>query len=201
MELHDELGQALSVMKIQVRIVERGLGDEREASREECERLLATIDHVIAEVRRLSLNLSPTVLEDLGLTSALQWLITGFAQNLAVKVTSEIAPIDDVFPAPFRIVIYRVIQEALTNIARHARADRVAVIISRLADGVDFLVEDNGVGFDGELNGRDHQTAMGFGLTTMQERVRMIGGRFELWSQKGRGTRVAFSVPFEAQGR
>lgn len=200
MELHDELGQALNVMKLQIRIVERGLTEAQGAAREECEKLLDYIDHVIDDVRRLSLNLSPTVLEDLGLTSALQWLISGFAQKQAVKVTSEIEPIDQLFPAPSRIVVYRVIQEALTNIARHARAGLVTVVIRRDGAEVSFLVEDDGAGFAVEQNLNHHTPGSGFGLATMQERVRMIGGRFELRSRQGRGTRIAFTVPLETGG-
>jgi signal transduction histidine kinase len=200
MELHDELGQALNVMKLQIRIVERGLAEAQGAAKEECEKLLDYIDRVIEDVRRLSLNLSPTVLEDLGLTSALHWLITGFAQKHAVQVTSEIEPIDPVFPAPFRIVVYRVIQEALTNIARHAGAGLVTVIIRRQGGEVAFLVEDDGVGFAVEQNVNHTTPGSSFGLATMQERVRMIGGHFELWSQKGKGTRITFTVPLETGG-
>lgn len=201
MELHDELGQALSAMKLQIRIVERRLGEGQEVAKGECEKVLLYIDHVIGDVRRLSLNLSPTILEDLGLTSALHWLVKGFAQNPGVTVTAEIAPIDRLFPEPVRIVIYRVVQEALTNVARHARASQVSVTIRQIGAEVAFLVEDDGVGFDVSRVLGNGPPETGFGLTTMQERVRMIGGQLDLSSRAGKGTRIAFSVPIETGGQ
>ena len=98
MELHDELGQALNVMKLRIRVIEKGLREDQGAIREECEELLEYMDQVIEDVRRLSLDLSPTVLEDLGLTSALRWLVSNLSKIPDLKITSDIAEIDHLVP-------------------------------------------------------------------------------------------------------
>jgi signal transduction histidine kinase len=195
MELHDELGQALNVMKLQVRVLEKGLREDQSAIKKDCEKLLEYIDQVIEDVRRLSLDLSPTVLEDLGLTSALHWLISTFAKGPEMKVEVEIDEIDQLVPENYRIIVYRVIQEALTNVGKHSKAANVSVVIKRGGDKVTFLVEDDGKGFDMQQTGIKNSTEKGLGLTTMNERVRMIGGDFEIWSQTGKGARIYFSIP------
>ncbi len=197
MELHDELGQALNGIKLHIRVIEKGLQEDQKEIKKDCEKLLEYMDHVIEDVRRLSLNLSPTVLEDLGLTAALRWLINGFDKGPAVNVTSHIAEIDHLFPENQWITIYRVIQEALTNIGKHAQAENVSIVIGRQDDKVSFLMEDDGKGFDLKQAAMEKAPEKGLGLTTMNERVRMMGGVFDLWSQEGKGTRITFSIPIE----
>ena len=198
MELHDELGQALNVMKLQLRVMERGLRDDQKAIRKDIEKMLEYINEVIENVRRLSLDLSPTVLEDLGLTASLQWLITNSSRNSHLKVTRDIEGIDDLIPHNQWIVVYRVIQEALTNIGKHARAENVSVVVQRQDSKVTFSVEDDGKGFDSKEIAVKDAFERGLGLATMDERVRMIGGNLDLWSQEGRGTRITFSIPVGA---
>ncbi|CAG1016387.1 sensor histidine kinase [Geobacter sp.] len=195
MELHDELGQALSVTKLRIRAIEKGLSEGQPEIREECEALLGYMDHVIEDVRRLSLALSPTILEDLGLTSALRWLVSSFAIIPATILTADIAEIDHLFPRSHWITIYRVIQEALTNIGKHAEAEHVSVVVRRHDDTVIFSVEDNGKGFDLKQASVKNAPEKGLGLATMTERVRMMDGVFDLWSQTGKGTRITFSIP------
>lgn len=195
MELHDELGQAMNAVKLRIRLIEKGLLTGQEAAREECESLLGYLDKVIEDVRRLSLYLSPAILEDLGLTSALRWLVSDFMRVQDMAVTSDIAEIDDLVPENHRVTIYRVVQEALTNIGRHARAQNVSVLVRRLDDKVAFTLEDDGKGFDPAETSMREASEKGLGLTTMNERVRMMGGVFELWSRKGEGTRISFSIP------
>lgn len=195
MELHDDLGQTLNVMKLHLRFIEKRLNENQVEIRGECEELLAFMDQLIEDVRRLSHNLSPTVLEDIGLTASLQWLTINLTKNPDMKVTSDIAEIDDLIHAKNRIVIYRVIQEALTNILKHAQAENVFFVVQRCDDKVIFLIEDDGRGFDLESSSIKDISDQGFGLKTMNERVSTIDGFFELWSQKGMGTRIIISVP------
>ena len=199
MELHDELGQALNVIKLRIRIIEKGLGQDQAALRDDCEQLLSYMDHVIEDVRRLSRNLSPTVLEYLGLTSAIEWLVSNFARVQNMNIDCDIAEIDDLFPESHRVTIYRVAQEALTNIGKHARAKNATIVI-QLDDGkVNFSIADTGQGFDPEQVSMKDASEKGFGLTTMQERVRMMGGVFKLWSRKGEGVRITFSIPIDKE--
>lgn len=199
MELHDALGQALIGVKLQIRGIEKSLTDDQNEARDDCESLRTSLDQVIEDVRRLSLNLSPTVLQDLGLTSALQWLVSDFKKGLDMKVTSEMHEIDHLIPKEQWIVVYRVVQEALSNIIKHSHADNVAVIIGqdqrRDHNRVFFSIEDNGKGFDRERVEMRAASEKGLGLTTMNERVRMTGGVLDLWSRQGEGTRITFSVP------
>lgn len=197
MELHDELGQALNVMKLRVRVVERGLRTDQGSMRADCEGLLEYMDQIIEDVRRLSLNLSPTVLEDLGLTSALQWLVSNLTKMPGIKTTADITEIDHLFHRNHWITIYRVIQESLTNIVKHAQAEKVSVNIRRQDHKVVFCLDDDGIGFDPEQAFAHETPDKGFGLSTMSERVRMLGGVFDLWSREGKGTRITFSIPID----
>jgi len=194
MELHDELGQALSVTKLRLRAIEKGLEETQQELREECEDLRWYMDHVIEDVRRISMALSPTILEDLGLTAALRWLVSNFAAFSDINVTSDIAEIDHLFPRNQWITIYRVVQETLTNIGKHAQASNISLFLRYNDDMVSFSVEDDGNGFDPQQVLLRDAAAKGLGLTTMDERIRMIGGVVNLWSQEGKGTRVTFSI-------
>jgi signal transduction histidine kinase len=195
MELHDELGQALNVMKLQMRFIEKRLDKDQIEIKRECEELLTYTDRLIEDVRRLSRDLSPIVLEDIGLTASLQWLISNLAKNPDMKVTSDISEIDDLIAAKNRIVIYRVIQEVLTNIVKHAQAENVSFVIDRRDNKVIFSIKDDGKGFDLQSILMKDISEKGFGLRTMNERVKTIGGVFDVWSQKGMGTLIMFGVP------
>jgi signal transduction histidine kinase len=196
-ELHDELGQALNVMKLQIRAMEKGLRADQESIREECENLLAYISQVIEDVRRLSLDLSPTVLEDLGLTAALRWLVGNLKKIPDLNLRVDVAEIDRFFSNNNWITIYRIIQEALTNIAKHAQAENVSVVIRPQDHRVVFTIEDDGIGFDPEQVTMRDATEKGFGLTTLNERVGIMGGTLDLRSRKGKGTRITFDIPIE----
>jgi signal transduction histidine kinase len=195
--LHDELGQALNVMKLEIRVMERGLGEDQQATRTDCEKLLAYIDHVIEDVRRISLYLSPAVLQDLGLTSALRWLTASFSRAQTMKVTSDITEIDGDLSESQQIAVYRVIQEALTNVVKHAQAENASLLIQRRDGEIAFAVEDDGKGFDPNEVAMKNASERGLGLMTMSERVSMIGGAFDLWSRQGKGTRITFTIPVE----
>jgi len=117
-----------------------------------------------------------------------------------LKATADIAEIDSLFPENYRITIYRVIQEALTNVGKHAEAGNVSVSIRLQDEKVVFSVEDDGKGFDTMEPAQRAVSERGVGLTTMSERVRMMGGVFGLWSRAGEGTRITFSLPVEQGG-
>jgi signal transduction histidine kinase len=196
MELHDELGQSLNVIKLQLRVIEKG----SKSKREDCEGLLEYMDQVIDDVRRISMDLSPTVLEDLGLSAALQWLTDNLKKDPKISITTDVETIDHLFSKTHWITIYRIAQEALTNIVKHAGAEHVSFVTRREGDRVAFAVEDDGNGFDDSHGLTRESTAKGYGLTTMSERVKIMGGDFDLWSRVGNGTRVTFSIPVDNGG-
>jgi signal transduction histidine kinase len=201
MELHDELGQSLNAIKLHIMVIERGLKEDQEEERQSCENLLEYMNDVIENVRRLSLDLSPTTLEDLGLASALRWLVSNLAQTQGVEIACRVPEIDRSFHKDHWITIYRVIQEAFTNVGKHAQAQHASLDIQQHYVGeIIFTVTDDGKGFDFNQIMTDKSHGRGFGLTTMKERIRMIGGNFNLQSQAGQGTRITISVPIDKGG-
>ena len=203
MELHDQLGQDLSLLKLQTRAVQKGLREDQGALGACCEEVLKSIDLVIENVRRLSRDISPSVLENLGLTAAFRWLINNFVKTYHVKTTIDIMNVDHLFSKDAQINFYRILQESLTNIGKHAGATNVVVIIQHNDDRLFFSVEDDGKGFDADvwnrsLTGKVHTG--GLGLTIIQERVQMLGGSFTLWSRPGSGTRINITFPLQRMG-
>ncbi len=196
-ELHDELGQALNVMKLQLRFVEKRLNKDQGAVRDDCENILNNIDQLIEDVRRISRDLSPSILEDLGLSAALRLLISNAARNYGVEITSDIIELDHFFSKDTKIVIYRIFQEALTNIGKHARAGKASVVVRKQEGSLTFSVEDDGRGFDTLQVGEKYPSGRGLGLAIMNERISMLGGVFDLRSQKGKGTWITFSIPID----
>lgn len=197
LELHDELGQSLTVMKLQLRSIERGLGRDQGTLKKDCESTLQYVDQIIENVRRISRDLSPSILEDLGLTAALRWLVEDFAKHSDIKVSLDIPSIDNLFSNDAQILIYRIFQEAFTNIGKHAKADNVSVVIDNDEGMVNFLVEDDGKGFDMEQIEARYPTERSLGLVAMDERARMLGGLIKISGHIGRGTRISFSIPID----
>ena len=146
-------------------------------------------------MRRLYLDLSPGDLEDLGLTTALTALIDDFrGLKKDISWTVDLDDLDGLFPLAVQTAIYRVVQEALTNIGKHAEARRVS-LTACIEDGrVSFRIQDDGRGFDPNLVFGNRHT---LGLLAMEERVRILGGSLEIFSRPGQGTRISFSIPRE----
>ncbi|MGB8992760.1 MAG: PAS domain S-box protein [Desulfobaccales bacterium] len=195
-ELHDELGQSLLVLKLQASHLERGLEQEQAGLRKECQQMMQGLNQLVEEIRRLARDLSPTMVKDLGLSSALRRLIEEFTRHYHITADIDQMPgIDKLFPRQEQINIYRIFQECLTNIGKYAQASRLSIAMKREDGQVTFVVADNGKGFTvEEVLGRD-QTQRGMGLMAMKERARMMGGTLEIWSQAGEGTRVALLIP------
>jgi two-component system sensor histidine kinase UhpB len=195
MELHDELGQNLALLKLQIRAIERALGADQQDLRARCQELLDYLDGVIDNIRRLSRDLSPAILEDLGLQSALKYQINEFSKHHLITHAFEVEDLDHLFPPEAQIIIYRIFQECLTNISKHAAATRVAIVIRQNANLILFLIEDNGVGFDlAQVSARRGATR-GLGLDALHERTRMLGGTLEIKTQPGQGTRIRCIFP------
>jgi two-component system sensor histidine kinase UhpB len=195
MELHDELGQGLTALKLQIRAIQRGLGAEEKELQVDCAELLEYLDGVIDNVRRLSRDLSPAILEDLGLTSALRYLLDEVGKHLKVNPVIEIDGLNDLFPPEAQIMIYRIFQECLTNITKHAEAKEVSLWIREQDGRVTVTLEDDGKGFDvNEVLNRE-ATRRGLGLAALDERARMLGGTLKIQSRLGEGTRITCNIP------
>lgn len=194
-ELHDELGQGLNTLKLRLALLCRKLRKDQASLKEDCEETLGYIDEIIEEVRRLSRDLSPRVLEDLGLVAALRRLIHEFAKRTSTKVSSQIDDINEFLSKDAEIFLYRIVQEALTNIGKHANAKCVLLSIAKVDGTVRGVIEDNGTGFDLEALGVPGSAERGMGIAIMKERIRMLGGTIDVWSRPGEGTRIRFLVP------
>jgi len=199
-EIHDELGQALSVIKLRLSFIEKELKKDQGAVKEECGTISQYINQVIENVRRLSRDLTPSILEDAGLLAAIRWLITNSKTNHKIKMILDVGDIDQLFSKNAQIMIYRILQEALTNVGRHAQAKSASVMIKGYEGVVSFSVEDDGIGFDALRAAAVNPDERGLGLAIMEERARMLRGSLEIWSEKGKGTRITFRVPLEKEG-
>ena len=198
-ELHDELGHALLTIKLQLRALERGLTPEQKTLSEDIEALQPFIDGVLDNVRRLYFDLSPGNLEDLGLTGALRQMLDVFAKNHKnIRWQIRLDNLDREFSLPTQTVIYRIVQEILTNIGKHAKPSRVSVRVKRNPTAALFTVEDNGCGFDtSRIHSLDNPNR-GLGLVAMEERVRIQGGTLEIISRENQGTKITFTLPLGA---
>ncbi len=193
MELHDELGHALLALKLQLESAEEQLLPQQVSLKDEVGKMLGGIYATIEKVRRLYLDLSPGDLEDLGLTTSLHSLIDDFAElQKNIIWTIKLNHLDGLFPLPTQTAIYRIVQEALTNIGKHAKPKHVLIEIEREKQGVKFIIEDDGIGFEWDKVVIEKKT---LGLLAMEERVKILGGSFELWSRENQGTKISFAIP------
>ncbi len=194
-ELHDELGQALVALKMQVRAMQRDLSDDQPAEGSQCDGICDYINEIIENVRRLSRDLSPVVLDDLGLGAALKHMIDNFSELYDIDASLSMAEIGHLLAPGAERIVYRIVQEALTNVAKHAKARNLDVTICKEDGGIRFLIKDDGAGFDPVVVAQKKAAQRGLGLTAMSERVRMLGGLLDIESQPGHGTRISMLVP------
>jgi signal transduction histidine kinase len=187
-ELHDETGQALTSILLGLRAVEESEGAEemRKAAGELRELVVATLQ----DVRRLAVQLRPKALDDFGLAPALERLAQTFAEATEMRVELEPQLGDERLPAEVETTLYRIVQEALTNIVKHAEATNVSILLIRGNATATVVIEDDGRGFD-----PDHVREDGVGLLGMRERVELHDGRLTIESVPGSGTTLVAEVP------
>ena len=186
-ELHDETGQALTSILLGLKGLEERMDDSE--SREAAEELRELVVSTLQDVRRLAVELRPSALDDFGLVAALERLTGSFAEQTGIAVDFQTAVAEERLPEEVETAIYRIVQESLTNVVKHARARRVSILLARKDGAVKAEVEDDGQGFDpAEHTG-------GSGLVGMRERLALLGGRLAVESAPDRGTTVAAEVP------
>jgi signal transduction histidine kinase len=195
-ELHDELGHALLTLKLNLRAVEKKLLPEQTALQHEMDAQLGYIDAVIEAVRRLYYDLTPGNIEDLGLSQALHNLVNDFRENYPdIDWRINIDSIDSFFPLPMQTMIYRIMQEGLTNIGKHAAPNRVEINVARGNSQVVMQIKDNGRGFRQSEVMDGENRKKGMGLLALAERVNMVGGTLDLWSREKEGTSLTVTIP------
>jgi PAS domain S-box-containing protein len=195
LELHDELGQDLSVLNLQLDSLKRQLPASQMALKDHIKSISALLRGIIEKVRGISRELIPSVLVNLGIAPAFRSLFRSLAEHSNIEIYSNVHIAKDLFPTEHQIVIYRILQEIVTNIRKHAQATQVSIDIRREDSKVIFKAEDNGIGFDMERIKSKSAAEMGLGLAAMEERVKMLDGNIEIFSRVGTGTRIAFEIP------
>lgn len=188
-ELHDQVGQMLTALRMEVGHVERSRHADAAftAHTQECKRL---IDTIVGTVRDLSMGLRPSMLDDIGLGPAIQWLARDYARRFNCPVNVELRGELDAVEEPYRTATYRIVQEGLTNCARHAEAKGVDVILQGGKDWLRLWIEDNGIGMK-----TPDRLRSGMGLLGIQERARELGGSLAIRSAPGRGTSLCVEMP------
>lgn len=195
-ELHDETSQALTTIVINLELLDRFLPPGAQAIRDRLNSVRDLVLNTLEETRRLIHDLRPTILDDLGLVPAIRWYAKSKLESQGIKVTYQLAEEGCEAVAPeVRTALFRITQEAVTNILRHAKAKNVRIGLCREGDEVRLYIEDDGQGFDETELARLDPRERGMGLFGMQERASLLGGEVRIQSRPGSGTRVLVKIP------
>ncbi len=195
-ELHDEVGQTLGAVLVDAGALANRIPAADDASHRYLDNIRTLTDASLNAIRNIALLLRPSMLDDLGLIPALEWQAREVSRRSGVKVKVKADNVSDALPDAVRTCVYRIAQEALTNVSRHSGAKSAQVAVEQTAGSLLLTVSDDGSGFD-------PKTTRGIGLLGMEERVKQLGGMIEVRSQPGGGTTLRVSLPlgFRWQGR
>jgi signal transduction histidine kinase len=189
--LHDEAGQLL----VAVYIALQNLSDDVPAVQPHVLKVTQLLDQIESQLRRLSHELVPALLNDLGLIPALRYLFEGLAQRSQLKISIDATP-EQRLPRRLETTLYHIAKEALHNVVKHAQATAVSIGFHRTADSIHCSIRDNGRGFNPGSIAVPH-AEQGFGLIGMRERLNVVGGHLQINSGEGRGTELVISIPME----
>jgi signal transduction histidine kinase len=194
-ELHDRVGQTLTAMRINIDMIRTRLGERDDALiRSRNDDSLELIESAFKAVENVMYELRPPMIDEYGLIAPLQWYAKKFTDRTAIRV--EVRGDENWRCGPeVELALFRIAQEALNNVARHAQARHVVIELRQADPHIVLTIEDDGVGFDREA---DRTEMTGYGLITMRERTEALGGTFEAQSEKGKGTRITVTVPRQA---
>jgi signal transduction histidine kinase len=199
-ELHDQMGQHLTALILGLKVLRDGT-PESSPSRERLRQLQELADLIGKEVHHVALELRPTALDDFGLHTTLVNYVEEWSERSGVGVDFHSTGLDEKrLPSPIETALYRMVQEGLTNVLKHAQARRVSLILRRSPDQVLAILEDDGRGFDGEAVTNSWGPRGRLGLLGMRERVALVGGTLTIESTPGRGTTIFARIPLPADG-
>jgi PAS domain S-box-containing protein len=188
-ELHDELGQALTALRIDLGWLRGKCGSLGAPAAERVASAFSVVEQSIVSLRRISEDLRPAMLDSLGLAAAIEHHTTQFSQRTGIPCRLSMNREEFDLDSNLATAVFRIVQEALTNVARHAEASEVSVSIDETDDGIDMVVTDNGRGIGASGNKKT------FGLLGMRERITILGGTLEIDSRPERGTRISCRLP------
>ncbi len=192
-ELHDSIGQSLAMIKNRALLSAESAGDEN--MRKQLELITAQATQTIGEVREISYALRPYLLDNLGLTKAVKSLLNNIAETSELMIETELDDVDHIFDSEAEMSIYRIIQESLSNILKHAEASEVQVFLKKSERNLTVLISDDGKGFDIHAVEIREAGKGGFGLLGISERVKLLGGTREIESEAGGGTTILIKIP------
>jgi signal transduction histidine kinase len=195
-EIHDELGQLLTGLSLNLKLSQQAIPDDPQAAHSYLDKANALVRHTIEQSDRLITRLRPTALDDYGLVPALQDELSQRLGPLDIAAYLDTEGKVEQLPTDVTTATFRIVQEAITNVIRHANARQVHVHLQRMSDGLSVTIEDDGVGLpDGDLQSSDGRQALG--ILGMQERAGALGGRLQVTCRQPRGTRVALWLPLD----
>lgn len=196
-EIHDELGQQLTVLKMDISWINKKMGIQDEPVKARMKELLVMLDETVKSVRRISSELRPSLLDDLGLIAAMEWQLTEFEKRFEIKTHFKPDDTEITLPESIKTGLFRIFQESLTNVARHAKAKKVTVSLKMENGSIVLSVADNGLGFD-KQNSIGKKT---LGILGMQERTSMMGGTYEISGKPGKGTKIVVTIPLDDRNK
>jgi PAS domain S-box-containing protein len=199
-ELHDGIGQSLSAIKFKIETVMTEVrGDSGRSYVSQLETLVPMIQSTVEEVQRIAVDLRPFMLDDLGLVVTFNWFMKKFQSTYSsIRIGWRVELREQEVPESLKIVIFRIAQEALNNVARHSKAEQVSVVLKKRRDRIELIIRDNGVGIEEDSVGLSTNSTRGFGLASMKERTELSGGVFWLDTRPCQGTSITASWPFKA---
>lgn len=190
-EIHDELGQQLTGLKMDVAWLMKKVGKGDPVIKSKFDDILKLVDSTVKSIRRIATELRPSVIDDLGLNAALEWIVSEFSERLLIEFQYENDFDDRNIRPDVAIGIFRILQESLTNIAKHASATKVVISITSEPDAIKLITKDNGVGFDSLAKPKE----LTFGLLGIKERTYMMKGEYTIISKPGEGTQIEIRIP------
>jgi len=193
-ELHDGLGQELLVIKNRALLALEDIKSKKKV-KEHLDEISETASQAIQEIREISYNLRPYQIDRLGLSKAIESIVKRAVQTTEIDIISHIDPIDNLMPKGMEIRLYRIIQECVNNIIKHAKASIAKVSIKRLQDYLNIEIDDNGVGFD--ASAEKMKDMQGFGLRGITERVHLLKGNIKIISFPGNGTKILINIKLD----
>ncbi|MGB2845452.1 MAG: sensor histidine kinase, partial [Candidatus Aminicenantaceae bacterium] len=195
-EIHDELGQALTALKMDLSLLTSKLPKYQKPLLSRAKSMTSLLDETIQTVKKLYTELRPSMLDDLGLAAAIEWQTEEFQSRTGIKCEVKIEPKEPILDKESSTAIFRIFQEALTNVARHTDASEIKVNLTEKAKVLELRVRDNGGGITGEKI-HDPQS---YGLIGIRERAQFLGGEAKIIGVQNRGTTIAVSIPLHKNG-
>jgi signal transduction histidine kinase len=199
-EIHDSIGGSLAAIKFALEEKLESMEQNSQSNVISLEKIVTYVDETIKETRRISAHLRPSLLDDIGLLATISWFCREFEKlHPEMQIEQQLNVAENMVPEKLKIVVYRVLQEALNNIGKHSEATRVRLELNKRDNRIELTVADNGCGFDPGEKLSDATVASGLGLSGMQDRTTLCDGKFEIVSEKKKGTTLRISLPCDAE--